>query len=150
MKMCEVFNNKYYHISANCIQSRNPLFCKSSICIPPNLKLTMEQMEYFRLFRVDLSSDSAQKYLINLNNDQKYIFPFILGIFPYQSSPMNYGMSSAFVSGLTSHSKSFHSYGNGTITDEGLQSGTYVRHTWPLTSEGSLACHTYFVRGILI
>ena len=73
--MCEVFNNKYYHVSANCIQSRNPLFCKSSICIPQNLQLTMEHMEYFRLHGVDLSSGSAQKNLINLNYVQKYIFP---------------------------------------------------------------------------
>ena len=72
-----------YHVSANCIQSRNPLFCKSSICIPPNLQLTMEQMEYFRLPGADLSSGLAQKNLINLNNNQKYIFPFILRIVPY-------------------------------------------------------------------
>ena len=25
----------------------------------------------------------------------------------------------------------------------GLQISTYTRHSWPLISEGSLACHTY-------
>ena len=35
----------------------------------------------------------------------------------------------------------FQSYGDITIANEGLQ--TYARHTWPLSSEGSLACHTY-------
>ena len=40
-------------------------------------------------------------------------------------------------------SKIFHSYGKVTITGEGLQILTYARHLWPLSSEGSLACHTY-------
>ena len=30
-----------------------------------------------------------------------------------------------------------------TITGEGLQILTYTRHCWPLSSEGSLSCHTY-------
>ena len=37
----------------------------------------------------------------------------------------------------------FHSYGNVTITIEGLQIVTYAWHSWPLNSEGSLACNTY-------
>ena len=37
----------------------------------------------------------------------------------------------------------FHSFGDVTITVEGLQILTYARHSWPLSSEGSLACHTY-------
>ena len=48
-----------------------------------------------------------------------------------------------FVWGLLSHSRIFHSYGDVTITGEGLQILTYVAHSWPLSSEGSLACHTY-------
>ena len=36
-----------------------------------------------------------------------------------------------------------HTYGDVTITAEGLQISTYARHLWPLSSEGSLACHTY-------
>ena len=39
------------------------------------------------------------------------------------------------------------SYGDVTITDEGLQILTYARHLWPLSSEGSLACHTYCETG---
>ena len=39
--------------------------------------------------------------------------------------------------------ENFHSYGDVTITCEGLQILTYGRHAWPLSSEGSLACHTY-------
>ena len=31
-------------------------------------------------------------------------------------------------------------------TGEGLQIMTYTRHSWPLSSEGSLACHTYWDR----
>ena len=42
-----------------------------------------------------------------------------------------------------SHSRDFHTYGDVSITDEGLQILTFARHSWPLNSEGSLACHTY-------
>ena len=38
--------------------------------------------------------------------------------------------------------KKFHSYGEVTI-GEGLLILTYVRHSCQLSSEGSLACHTY-------
>ena len=33
------------------------------------------------------------------------------------------------------------------ITGEGLQVLIYARQSWPLSSEGSLACHTYCVTG---
>ena len=49
--------------------------------------------------------------------------------------------------GFSSHSRIFHSYGNVTFTGEGLQILTYARHSWSLSSEGSLACHTYFDTG---
>ena len=49
----------------------------------------------------------------------------------------------SFVCGLTSHSRIFHSYGDVTIAGEGLQILTYARHSWPLSSEDSLACHIY-------
>ena len=45
--------------------------------------------------------------------------------------------------GSTSLSRIFHSYGDVTITGEGLQICTYARHSWSLSSEGSSACHTY-------
>ena len=48
-----------------------------------------------------------------------------------------------FVLGLLSHSRIFHSFGDVIITGEGLQILTFARHSWPLSSEGSLACHTY-------
>ena len=47
-----------------------------------------------------------------------------------------------FVCGFTSYSRIFHSYGGATITGEGLHILTYTRHSWPLSSVGSLACHT--------
>ena len=38
----------------------------------------------------------------------------------------------------------FYSYGDVTITGEGLQILTFARHSWPLSSEGSLQhCLTY-------
>ena len=45
-----------------------------------------------------------------------------------------------FVWGFSSHSRIFHSYGDVTITNEGLQILTYARHSWPLSNECSLAC----------
>ena len=48
-----------------------------------------------------------------------------------------------FVWGYSSHSGVFHSYGDAIIASEGLQILTYVRHSWPFSSKGSLACHTY-------
>ena len=48
-----------------------------------------------------------------------------------------------FVWGSTSHLRMFHSYGDVNIAFEGLQILTYARHSRPLSSEDSLACHTY-------
>ena len=48
-----------------------------------------------------------------------------------------------FVCLVSSHSRFFHFYGDVTITSEWLHSLTYARHSWPLSSGGSLACHTY-------
>ena len=49
-----------------------------------------------------------------------------------------------FLWGFSSDFKIFYWYGDVTITDEGLQILTYTGHSWPLSSEVSLACHTYF------
>ena len=48
-----------------------------------------------------------------------------------------------FVWGFSTHSKSFNSFGDVTITGEGLQILTFTPHSWPLSSEGSLTCHIY-------
>ena len=45
--------------------------------------------------------------------------------------------------GFASHSRMFHSYWDVTIAGEGLQILTHARHSWPLSNEGSLACHIY-------
>ena len=37
----------------------------------------------------------------------------------------------------------YHAYGDVIIAIEGLLILTYARHSWPLSIEGSLACHTY-------
>ena len=54
---------------------------------------------------------------------------------------------SLFVCGFSSNLRIFHTYGDTygdvTITGEGLQILTYARHLWPLSREGSLACHNY-------
>ena len=44
----------------------------------------------------------------------------------------------------------FHSDGEVSIAGEGLQILTYARHSWPLSSEGSLTCHTHCDTGLLV
>ena len=44
--------------------------------------------------------------------------------------------------GFSSQSRIFHSFGDVTITDEGLIL-VYAWHSWLLSNEGSLVCHTY-------
>ena len=56
---------------------------------------------------------------------------------------INQSIICLFVSGFSSHSRFFHSDGDVTIAGEGLQILTYARHSWPLSSEGSLAYQTY-------
>ena len=53
-----------------------------------------------------------------------------------------------FVWRFSPYSGIFHSFEDVTIAGEGLQILTYARHLRPLSSEGSLACHTYCDRGI--
>ena len=43
-----------------------------------------------------------------------------------------------------------HSNGDVTTAGEGLQILTYARHSWLMSSEGSLTCHTYFHAGHLV
>ena len=51
-----------------------------------------------------------------------------------------------FVCGFSSHSRILYSYGDVTIAGEGLNM-TNARHSGPLSSECSLACHTYWNTG---
>ena len=44
--------------------------------------------------------------------------------------------------------ENFHSYGDATIAGEGLQILTYARHSWPLSTEGSLTRHTQCDTGL--
>ena len=53
-----------------------------------------------------------------------------------------------FICGFSSHSGIFHLYWDVTITGEGLQILTNARHSWPLSSEGSLTCHSYCDTGL--
>ena len=43
----------------------------------------------------------------------------------------------------------FHSYGDVTISCKGLHILAYTQHSWPLSSDGSLACQTYCNAGHL-
>ena len=54
-----------------------------------------------------------------------------------------------FVLGSSFHSRICHSFGDVIIADEGLKILTFSRHSLPLSSEGSLACHTYCDMGLL-
>ena len=49
--------------------------------------------------------------------------------------------------GIWSHSRIFLSFRDINITGEGLQILTYTRYRWPLGSEGSVWCNTYYDTG---
>ena len=53
-----------------------------------------------------------------------------------------------FLWAVSSFSIISYSYGDVTITGEGLELLTYARHSWPLSSGGSLACNTYCVYNV--
>ena len=72
-----------------------------------------------------------------LQFDFFYLFLYVVAV--YVKGAFLY----LFVWGFSLHSRIFHSYGDVTITGEGLQVLTYARHSWPISSEGSLACHPY-------
>ena len=54
-----------------------------------------------------------------------------------------------FLGFVLSHSSIFHSYGDITIAGEGLNILNCARHSWPLSSECSVAFHTYCDTGHL-
>ena len=52
-----------------------------------------------------------------------------------------------FVWVLLSNSKKIPSFIDVIITGKGLNNFTYIRHSWPLSSDGSLTCNTYCDKG---
>ena len=86
----------------------------------------------------------------NINNLKHFFFhvnSYIYAI-PIIFSPLVCNVClfvSLFVWGFSSHSRIFHSYGDANMTGEGLQilTNVYARDSRPLSSDGSLACHTY-------
>ena len=97
-----------------------------------------------------LTMQTGTKYLsfhTKLQNNQNIpyiVIPTKLYLTKLKLTP-NYVL---FVWSLSSHSRSFHSYGVVTIANEGLQILTYARHSWPLSSECSLKCHTFCDTGL--
>ena len=58
--------------------------------------------------------------------------------------------TSLFVWGFKSHSRIFHSYWDVKYYWWRASNFDLYWHSWPLSSEGSLACHTYCDMGILL
>ena len=63
--------------------------------------------------------------------------------------PFCFGYICLLICGLSSHSRIFQSYGDVIIACEGQQILTYALHSWSLSSEGSLTCHTHCATGLL-
>ena len=61
---------------------------------------------------------------------------------------LEFNMGFFCVWSLSSHSRIFHSRGDVTIADKGLQILIYSRHSWQLSSEGSSTCHSYCDTGL--
>ena len=103
--------------------------------------------------------DEWNRYFLLLNTLAHGHTRFKISIFSYQNSTglfvaqilflvPNYVLVCLCVWSSSSHSRILHSYGDVTITGEGLQILTNARHSKPLSSEGSLACHCYCDTGI--
>ena len=69
-----------------------------------------------------------------------HVMPMVSQYHPWHGAPFEVPSDGHTFS---SHSRIFHSYGDVTISGEGLQILIRTRHSWPLSSEGSLASHTY-------
>ena len=75
--------------------------------------------------------------LVKYNSDNWTLFCFVRVCF------------CLFVWNFSSLSSIFHWFGDSTIAGEWLHILTFSRHLWALSSEGSLACHTYCDMGQL-
>ena len=74
-----------------------------------------------------------------------FLHPFCL-VHQWVENSVNYRLNLHIVvlfGGFRHTQEFFHLYGNITIIGEGLQILTYTQHSWPLSSEGYLACHIY-------
>ena len=96
---------------------------------------------FFILFQIQMSWDFVRKH-----HDRSFLLKRTTNLSEWEWPTV---LFSLFVRGFSSHSRICHSYGDLTIAGEGLQILTYARHSWPLSSEGSLACHTYWNMGHL-
>ena len=90
-------------------------------------------------------SQYADDKFLTLDGSHNSLFAALDTLEIFQNSPVGLICSFVrlFVLGFSSHSKNFHSYGDFTIANEGLQILTYTRHSWPLSSDVFSACHTY-------
>ena len=96
---------------------------------------------FFILFQIQMSWDFVRKH-----HDRSFLLKRTTNLSEWEWPTV---LFSLFVWGFSSHSRIRHSYGDLTNAGEVLQILTYARHSWPLSSEGSLACHTYCNMGHL-
>ena len=70
----------------------------------------------------------------------------LLSLFSYYCPPYSFSLFVCLF-GVYRPTQEFYSYGEVTIAGEGLKILTYAWHSWPLSSEASLACHTHCDNG---
>ena len=85
-------------------------------------------MKYATIWMVEIMTQSSYAVQSNTISNRKPLYDSVC----------------LFVLGFSSHSRIFHSYRDITMAGEGLQILTCAQHSWPLSSKGSLACHTYW------
>ena len=88
---------------------------------------------------INIKKNLLRKFLSEPDSFLCYIFLLIISVSASQDSEYYFFLF---------HSNIIHSYWDVTITGEELQILTYARHSWPLSSEGSIACHTYCDTGL--
>ena len=105
----------------------------------------------FKVYRSFLISLYKSTYFWRYKHFVRRWYEFYFAILRYNTTTRG-GYTSSYLiiivclfdrgwSGFIVQLENFHSYGDDTITGEGLQILTYARHSWPLSSKGSLACH---------
>ena len=122
-------NNKYVVLLKS--HSPKPLYLKLIISV--NSLICMISPLFSRWYRLHVIFITMKRIPEYDYNQDLRIFKICLFLFVWDFSP---------------HSRIVHSYGDVTIAGEGLQILTFARHSWPLSSEGSLAYHTHCDEGV--
>ena len=103
---------------------------------------------FFHISFIDLKAIKHTFFITGTTNDSNSSNHVISIATNRTPSKLSFLFVCLFVWSLPSHSRIFHSNGDVTTADEGLQILTNARHSSPMSSEGSLTSHTQCDMGL--